>query len=438
MRWAMTALLLGLVLAGAAAAAVPVSDPPEATIEAATQAYLDRLTPEERARSADYWNGGLWLGLFSFLLSLGISLAILATGLSRRFCDLAESVSRHKSIQTALYALLFIALTWLLELPLSIFANYFREQAYGLQNQTFGAWFGDELLGLLLWSLMGTGLITCLYAVVRLVPRTWWVFGTGVSLLFLVFAIAIAPVFIEPLFNRYRPMDEGPIKERILALAQANGVPADDVLQFDASKQSKRVSANVSGFLGTMRIALNDNLLNRCSPEGVEVVMAHEMGHYLLNHVREAIVMLGLVFLAGFGFLHIGFGWVQRRFGARLGIRDLGDVAGLPLLTALLGIFLFLFQPVRNNIIRSIEVEADLFALNASREPEAFAEVALLLAEYRKLDPGPVEEFLAFDHPSPLSRIRMAMRFRAYQPACPVPAAAEPGASPSPDAPSSP
>jgi STE24 endopeptidase len=229
----------------------------------------------------------------------------------------------------------------------------------------------------------------------------------------MVVVFMIAPVFIAPLFNTYQPVPDGPIRDDILSLARANGIPAENVYYFDASKQTKRVSANVSGLFGTTRISLNDNLLNGTSPPEIRAVMAHEMGHYVLNHGIKHTVSFSLLLLGGLLFVKFSWDWAASRFAGRFGVRGIADPAGLPLLGALLSVYMFLATPVFNTIIRSAESEADMFGLNASREPDGFAEAILKLADYRKLEPGAVEEALLFDHPSGYNRILAAMRWKA-------------------------
>jgi STE24 endopeptidase len=185
------------------------------------------------------------------------------------------------------------------------------------------------------------------------------------------------------------------------------------VYWFDASRQSKRISANVSGMFGTTRISLNDNLLKRSSPDEVKAVLGHEMGHYVLNHVYKGIVFFGIVIVLAFAFVRWGFGWAERRWGERWDVRGVGDVAGLPLLAALFSIFMFFMTPVTNTITRTMEAEADAFGLNAARQPDGFAQAAVQLSEYRKMHPGPVEEFLFYDHPSGWQRIHRAMIWKA-------------------------
>jgi STE24 endopeptidase len=214
-------------------------------------------------------------------------------------------------------------------------------------------------------------------------------------------------------FNKFYPLAESPLKQRILSLARANGIPAGQVYEFDASRQTTRISAHVSGLFGSAQISLNDNLMNRASPEAVEAVVGHEMGHYVLNHVYKGMLVLSVLVIIGFAFISWAFGRVALEFGDRWGLRDVADVAGLPLLVALFSIYMFVLTPVLNTIIRTMEVEADAFGLNAARQPDGAAQAALYLSEYRKMRPGPVEEAIFFDHPSGWSRIHRAMVWKA-------------------------
>jgi STE24 endopeptidase len=412
--WMLVVALGAASLAGAAevppATAGASSDP-----VAATEAWLDRLPAEQRARSDSYFEGGYWLQLWDFLYGLGVAALLLGTGLSARLRDAVERWTRFRFLQAILYTVGYALLAALLTFPLALYEGFFREHQYGLSNQSFGEWMGDSAKGMAVGLILGGLSVAALYAAFRRAPRTWWLWGAGLTVAFLVLGVLIAPVFISPLFNKYTELEDPTLRGSILSLARANGIPADHVYVFDASKQHNRVSANVSGLGQTMRISLNDNLLNRASPEGVEAVMGHEMGHYVLNHVYESILFFGVVLFLGFAFLRWGFGWALARWGERWRVRGIADLAGLPLLAAVLSVYFFLMTPVLNTYIRVNEAEADLFGLNSARQPDGFAEVALMLSEYRKLAPGPIEEWIFFDHPSGRNRILMAMRWKAEQ-----------------------
>jgi STE24 endopeptidase len=205
------------------------------------------------------------------------------------------------------------------------------------------------------------------------------------------------------------------VRDPILSLARANGIQASDVWEMDASRQTTRISANVSGLMGTERITLNDNLLKRASTPAVLAVMGHEMGHYVLNHGYKMLLSLGLLMAIAFAIVGRVFPALAARYADRWRIRGIDDPAGLPLIVAIFSACFFVMTPLTNTIVRTSEYEADVFGLNAARQPDGFAEAALLLGDYRKLHPGPIEEILFFDHPSGYTRIYTAMRWKAEQ-----------------------
>jgi STE24 endopeptidase len=392
---------------GSAAAAQPFD------VKAAVDAYLASVPAAQRARSDAYFEGGYWLQLWDFLSIVVVMWILLRFRWSARMRDLAERLTRFKPVQTALYWVQFAVVVAVISFPLAVYEGFFREHKYGLSNQSFGQWMRDQTVGLAVTVVLGAILLPILFGLVRRSGKNWWVWGSVVSLIFIAFVVLIAPVFISPLFNKYTKLDDPRIKDPILSLARANGIPATDVYVFDASRQSDRVSANVSGFGGTLRISLNDNLLRRCSLAGIESTMGHEMGHYVLNHVFKGLVLNGVVLVVMFAFLNWGLNAGLARWGESWGIRGITDVAVLPFAALLLATFSFVLTPVDNTITRTMEYEADLYGINASQQPDGEAEVDLMLGEYRKLDPGPIEEFIFFDHPSGRTRITAAMRWKA-------------------------
>ena len=392
----------------------PTSEPFD--VNAAVDAYLAKMPPAERARSNAYFEGGYWLLLWDFLSTVFVMWVLLKFRWSARMRDLAERITRFRSLQTALYWVQFVMVAFVLTFPLTVYESYFRERKYALLNQTFGPWMRDQAVGLMVAVVLGAVLMVPLFGLVRRLGRSWWVWGAVVMLIFLAFVSLIAPVYIAPLFNKYTKLQDPHIKDPILSMARANGIPATDVYEFDASRQSNRVSANVSGFGGTQRISLNDNLLKRCTLPEIETTMGHEMGHYVLNHEYKGLVMFGVVIVIGFAFLNWFINFGLARWGETWGLRGITDVAVLPLAVIGLSVYFFLMTPVTNTISRNMEFEADMYGLNSARQPDGEANVDLMLGEYRKLDPGPVEEFIFFDHPSGRTRITAAMRFKAEHP----------------------
>lgn len=405
-------LLLLLGLTSVVHAAPPVFDP-----VAETEALLNTLPAEARAKSDAYFEGGYLIQVWNLVLSLVIAWLLLHFHVTVKLRDLAERIFQRRYLQGVLFIVLFVVVSALLNLPNDYYVGFVREHRFGLSNLTTGGWLGEQFKALIVSVIFLSLVGSFLYQGIRQAPQRWWVLASLATPFFLLFLMVLSPVFVAPLFNKYTPLTDARVRDPILSMARANGVPVDNVYQFDASKQTKRVSANVSGAFHTIRVSLNDNLLNRCTPAEVQAVMAHELGHYVLNHTYKMAVAFSLVIAAGFWFAHWFYGAVSRRHGAAWGLRGIDDLAGMPLLLAGLGVFMFLATPVTNSIIRINEVEADIFGLNAGREPDGFATTALKLSEYRKLAPGKWEEIIFFDHPSGYQRILMAMRWKAeYQP----------------------
>ena len=393
---------------------VPPAAQPSAhfSADAATEAYMAMIPPAATARSNAYFEGGYWLILWDFLYSSAVCLLLLNLRWSARMRDMAERVTRFRWLQDGLYWVQYLLLSYLLGFPLEFYEGYVREHKYGLATQSFGPWMGDEGKALLVNIVLGGLAAVLLFAIVRKLRKTWWIWGSIAAFALAVIAVAIGPVFLQPIFNKVTRLNDPKITVPILRMAHANGIPANDVYQIDASRQTTRMSANVSGFASTMRITLNDNLLRRGSPEEIQSVMGHEMGHYVLNHIPKFLFFLSVVILISFSYLYWGLGWALKALGARWEIRDVSDPAVLPLAALMAGILFFALTPVMNTVTRMQEKEADMFGLNASREPDGFAQAAIHLSEYRKMRPGRLEEWVFYDHPSGYDRIHSAMLWK--------------------------
>jgi STE24 endopeptidase len=420
-------LFCEVVLCAANAAAQPpaanempsvIQVPPEAEASshfdanAATNAYLAQIPADKIARSNAYFEGGYWLILWDFLYGAVVALLLLNRRWSARMRDYSQKVTRLSPVHTFVYWLQYLVLTSILVFPLTVYEEYFREHQYGLATQTFGPWMGDQLKELGVNLVLGGVLMMLLVGIVRRLPRNWWIWGAGVTIVFQTFAVLIAPVYILPLFNKVTRLQDPKIVDPILSMARANGIPAKDVYQVDASRQTTRMSANVSGFANTMRITLNDNLLRRGSREEIQSVMGHEMGHYVLNHIYKFTIFVSIMIFLAFGFLDQSLDWALRRWGEKWQIHGVGDTAVLPLVILIVSILSFVITPIMNTYIRTEEHEADMYGLNTSRQPDGFAQAAIHLGEYRKMSPGRVEEWIFFDHPSGRSRIYAAMRWK--------------------------
>jgi STE24 endopeptidase len=390
------------------AAAAPSFD-----VEAATRVYLDTLQGPAKEQSDAYFEGGYWLILLGTVVAVLVDWLFLKFKWTAKFRTAAEAKFKRPFAIAWLTALLYSLVGWIISLPWSIYTGFVREKQYDLLDSSFGDWFTESLIGFAISLVLIPLLAAVIYSVIRRAPKTWWLWGTGVVAIVTFIGMMITPVFIAPLFNEYTEMEAGPLRDKIVAMADRYDVPADNIYVFNQSKQHKRVSANVSGFGPTIRISLNDNLLERTSDEEVMAVMGHELGHYKLGHGWSRVAMIMAVIGFGLFVTSRAAPWLIARFGERWGVRDIADPASIPVLGICLGVYFMLATPAFNNITRVQENSADAFGLEAAQEPDGFARAAMRLSEYRKLEPGALEEFLFYTHPSGENRVRRSMQWKA-------------------------
>ncbi|MGV6802355.1 MAG: M48 family metallopeptidase [bacterium] len=382
--------------------------------QAAIDAYLGTISGEIRARSNAYDEGEALWGIAAAFFSFTITLGLYQIGFIRTLRDRVEQfLPRWLAIVP--FIIIYSVVATLLYFPIDLWLGFFREHKFGLSTQSFPEWGGEYFLNFVISTLIFSVIISLFYYLIRLLRNSWWIWGGVMSVVLVAGLMMAGPIYIAPLFNDYTPMEEGSLKEEILGLATAAGVPADNVYVYDRSRQTNTISANVSGFAGTTRISLADTLLRDGTPEEVRAVMAHEIGHYTLNHTSEMLFWVGFLFIGAFGFVHLVFGFVTRSIGAGWGIHGIGDIAGAPLLFALVGLYQLAMTPVTSTMIRMNEAEADIFGLALAREPDGFAAVSMKLAMYRKLEPGKWERIIFHDHPTGRDRVEMSMKFKAAE-----------------------
>ncbi|MDI3340026.1 MAG: M48 family metallopeptidase [Sphaerobacter sp.] len=311
----------------------------------------------------------------------------------------------------ATYALL----TWLAGLPLSYLSGYVVEHRYGLSNQSRAAWLGEQAKGLGVGLTLQIPLVAAGYATIRRWPRAWWAIVSAASIPLTVLLAQLGPVLIMPLFNRYEPLKDRELAERLKALAARSGIAVADVLQTDMSRQTKKANAFFAGLGRTRRIVLGDTLLEQFTPEEIEVIVAHEIAHQAHRDLWR-LIALGSGFTVALSFLVDRLARATlRRYGHRIGTRRLDDIATMPLLAWILSLAGLILGPVQNWYSRRIERRADRFALELTRDPAAFGSAMTRLAAVNLSDPQPpaLVRYLLSSHPSIAERIEHARRYAA-------------------------
>jgi Zn-dependent protease with chaperone function len=303
-------------------------------------------------------------------------------------------------------------------LPFSYYVGFTRAHRFGLSNQTTEKWLGEYDKGLVVGAVVTVLVLWIPYLLLRKSPRRWWLWTGLATAPLTALALLVGPIWIAPLFDRFGPMRDQALEARILALAERAGIGATRVYEVNKSEDTKLVNAYVTGIGGTKRIVLWDTLLERLTPDQVAFVMAHEMGHYVLNHTLLIIIGAAVAVTLSLYAVHRLAGRLIARYRRRFGFDRLDDVASLPLLLLVGGLVSFIITPAVLAFSRWQEHEADRFALELTRDNRAAAETFVRLQEENLSVPRPGLLYTLWmgSHPSLASRIEFANRYRPWQP----------------------
>jgi len=384
---------------------------------AATAAYMATLSPAAHAKATAYTHGGEWLILWSALVTIAASWLILRSGILKRLRDRLDPDGRRPKRTVLAIAATFVALDFLIELPWSLYTSWWRERSYQLSSESLGTWFADTAKAFPLSLIVTSLFLLAAYTLVRRVPKSWWVWATGVAVAGVILIVIVSPIFVEPLFNTYTPAPDGPVRAQVIKLAEATGVPHDKIFIYNGSKQSDRYTANVAGLFGTARVAMSDTMFKQnADMSEVISVVGHEMGHYVRKHILWFAGFLCLTSLICFWLIDRLYPRVRDRLPGTGGIGPLADPAGLPVLVILFAVLSLIDTPFANSMTRIAESDADRFSLENAHQPDGLAKALVKTIAYRASSPGRLEEIVFYNHPSVERRVRRAMEWKAAHP----------------------
>jgi Zn-dependent protease with chaperone function len=373
--------------------------------------------PEPSDLAVRYHRSGnvLWAG--ATILDLLVPAALLFTGLSGRVGGLAARLARGRRFATiAIYAIAYVLIQALVFLPLSWYAGFVRQHAYGLSTEAASAWLGDWTKGVAIMAVVAALLLWIPYRLLRVSPRRWWLWTGLLTAPLTVLAMIVLPVYIAPLFDRYGRMRDRALEQRIQQLAARAGIPDSRIYEVRKSDETRRVNAYVTGFGGTKRIVLWDTLVDRLGPDEVTFVVGHEIGHFVLRHTLTVIVLATLLVTLSLYAVHRVSGWLIARFSRRFGFGRLDDVASLPLLALVGGIVMLAATPPALALSRWQEREADRFGLEITRDNPAAARAFVRLQEDNLAVPrtGVLFRLWRGSHPDLAERIEFANRYSPW------------------------
>ncbi len=306
----------------------------------------------------------------------------------------------------ALLALIVSVLMAVIEAPIAWYQGFWLEHRYALSNQTLARWLSDHLKGTALGACLTMLGATVVYAALAWSTRWWWAMAAAVFALGAVVLVRLAPVVLLPLFYAFRPLDRPPLVERLLALAARANTRVMGIFEWQLSAHTKKANAALAGMGRTRRILLSDTLLADYSDDEIEVVLAHELAHHVHRDLWRMIALQITLLVTGFLLAHIALSTLA----APLRLAGTDDPAGLPLLMLVGGVWSFLLLPVANALSRAHERKADQYALDATRNAQAFVSAMRRLAQQNLAEerPSRVVQWLFYSHPPIRERIGFA------------------------------
>lgn len=379
------------------------------------------LPPEKLKKAIEYSRASNWLHFIGAIYGIAVLLAVLGFGLSSKFRDWAESVSRRRFVQALIFVPLLSLTTDLLDLPLGIYSQHLALR-FDQSIQSWPSWLWDWAKGELVGFVISVLLVYILYAVIRRSPRRWWFYFWLASLPILFTIIFLTPYVIEPLFFQFDPLTKQHadlVNELEKVVARGGlAIPPDRMFEMKASEKLKSVNAYVTGFGASKRVVVWDTTLQKMTTPETLFVFGHEMGHYVLGHIRNSLILAAvfalLLLYAAYHALH----WMLARWGARWRIRELNDWASLPALILFVSIVSFVAEPITNSYSRYQEHQADIFGLEVihglvpdSREVASHAFQVLGEVSLDEPNPGAFIEFWLYGHPSITARIAFTQSY---------------------------
>ncbi len=355
------------------------------------------------------------------LVDLGIAalflLILLTTGFSTGLRDALaptgtwQPIAHWAPLQVGLYFCILLIIYQILEAPLSYYTGYVLPHRYHILHQQLPGWLADRAKGLIVAVVFEVATVEFIYLLLAAQPRLWWLWAAIAFLLFTVVLANLAPILILPLFYKLTPLPDEELRHRLLTLAERAHTRVRGVFTMNMSRKTTTANAALMGLGNTRRIVLGDTLLASYTPDEIEVVLAHELGHHVHYDLWKLIIAQTTVTLAGLYLVNLGLHWDIETLHL---YPALTDVAAMPFIGLALWLFGLVTMPIANSFSRRVERQADQYALQATGKPDAFISAMTRLANQNlgELNPGPIIEFLLYDHPAIGKRLKHAERFQ--------------------------
>jgi STE24 endopeptidase len=382
---------------------------------AATARYIDSLGPAALQKAHDYTVGKEWMLLWALVIAAIITWLIVRSGVLDKLDG--KFAERRANLRAFVISLVYFLVSAVLTLPWTLYASYFREKSYGRTSQPLSDFLGQAALATVITAVVGALFMTGVYWLIRRTGARWWIWSGALTAVAFSFIILLAPVLIEPLFNKYEPVPPGQVRDAVVSMAQRAGIPPERVFMFNGSRQSNNFTANAGGVGNTARVAISDVAFKNASLDEVRAVTGHEIGHYVLKHTWWGILFYSIAAIVLFWIADRTYPRFARAFGSSA---TLPQPRGIAVLLFMVSLFGLLTLPIFNTFGRMLETDADMYSLETENRPDALSTALVKTAEYRYPRPNRIEEIIFYDHPSVEARVRRAMEWKAQHPEQPT------------------
>ena len=348
-----------------------------------------------------------WLGIADFALGLALLVILLLTGWNGTLRDVAYRASSQMYVLAVfLYVVMLMLIAKILGLGLDYY-GFNLEHRFNLSNQRLGAWLWDEIKGFLVGTVLASIAVEVLYLIVRLAPQYWWLIAWAAFLGLFILMAQLAPVVLFPIFYKFEPLQDEQLKSRLVRLSEKAGTRVRGVYKWNLSEKSKKANAALTGLGSTRRVILADTLLEQYSPDEIEAVLAHELGHHVHKHIFKSILVQAGITFAGFWTANWVLHYAMERWHS---FETLSDFANLPLLVLVSTVLSFILLPAINAFSRYNERQADRYAFRSITSVKPFISSMNKLAEQNLAERSPSKwvEWFFHSHPAVSRRVAAA------------------------------
>lgn len=369
------------------------------------------------AMSSYNYHFSIVIWIISTILSVLIPLVIIFSGISSKIVFKIEKKIKNKYLAAFIYYFLYTAINFILYFPFYLLASYFKNSFLNLSNLNFISWLELELKYLLINGSIEAITVTVIFFIICKSEKRWWYVVSFIAIPYIIFSTLLYPVFMDPIFNKFTPMSNKVLEEKIINLAEKCNVDNLNIYVVDKSKETNTMNAYMTGLFNTKRIVIWDTTLKNMNDREVLFTTAHELGHYVLGHIPKSIALgcIGVFIILFIANKLVSM--VIKKYGNKIGIKAINYISVIPLFIVILNIIMIFADPISNAYSRHVELEADKFALEVTHDSDAAktSEIKYLKGNLSVYNPNFLYKIFNYDHPTVKERMDLYDNYKPWE-----------------------